>query len=92
MCVYVGILHPPEPVLPGDVPAVHQNGLIMAMIPYILEEDATSKKRYLEGLYVDVGMVVSPGVGTDSVGDECREQAIKVEEKEHGPILVSQGP
>ena len=64
----------------------------MAMIPYILEEDATSKKRYLEGLYVDVGMVVSPSVGTDSVGDECREQAIEVEEKEHGPELVSQSP
>jgi hypothetical protein len=86
----VGILYPSHPVLPGDVAAVDEDGLVVAVIAYVLEEDAASKQRDLEGLYIDVGMVRAPSVGPDAVGDQRREEAVEVEEEEDGPALVSE--
>jgi hypothetical protein len=39
-----------------------ENGLIVSVVADVLEEDATAEEGYLEGLYVDVGMVGAPSV------------------------------
>lgn len=58
------------------------------MISYVLEEYATSQERDLKGLNVDVGVEGVPGVRSDAVGDNCREEAIEVEEEEDGSMRV----
>ena len=65
---------------------MHQNGLVVPMVSYVLEEYATSQERDLKGLDVDVGMEGVPGVGSNAVGDNCREETIEVEEEEDGSV------
>jgi len=64
---HASIPHPAKPVVPCDVSTMDQDRLVVAVVPYVFEEDATAQKRYLEGLDVDVGMVCAPGVGSDSI-------------------------
>jgi hypothetical protein len=61
---------------------MYQNGLVVSVVPYVLEEYAASKQRYLQGLDVDVGSVGAPCVCADSVGYEGGKQAVEVEKKE----------
>jgi hypothetical protein len=63
---------------------VHQDRLIVAVVAYVLEEDAPTERRDLQAGDVDVGVEVAPGVCADGVGYEGREQAVEVEEEEDG--------
>lgn len=56
----------------------------MAVIAYVLEEDAAAERRDLQAGDVDVGVEVAPGVRADGVGYEGRTQAVEVEEEEDG--------
>lgn len=56
----------------------------MAVVAYVLEEDAAAERRDLQAGDVDVGVEVAPGVGSDGVGYESGEQAVEVEEEEDG--------
>lgn len=78
------VLDTAQPVVPGDVAAVDQDGLVVAVVAYVLEEDAAAERGDLQAGDVDVGVEVAPGVGADGVGDEGGEQAVEVEEEEDG--------
>jgi hypothetical protein len=82
--VYAGIPHPAQPVVPGDVAAVDQDCLIVAVVAQVLEEDAAAEQRDLQRGDVDVGLVGAPRVCAYAVGQEGREEAIEVEEEEDG--------
>lgn len=79
-----GIFDATQPIVPGDVPAMHQDCLIMTMISYVFEEEAAAKQRDLEGGNVNVGIEGAPCVCAYGVCDESREQAVEVEEEENG--------
>jgi hypothetical protein len=70
--------------MPGYVARMDQESHIVAMVPDVLEEDATAEKRNLEGLDINVGMISSPGVGADGIGDNGRKYAVEVGEEEDG--------
>jgi hypothetical protein len=70
---------------------MHQDRLIVAVVPDVLEEYAPAQQRDLESLDVDVGVEVVPRVGADSVRDKGREQAIEVEEEEDSPVTCKGG-
>lgn len=57
----------------------------MAVVADVLEEQAASEERDLQGLDVDVGVVGAPGVGANAIRYERRKQAVEVEEEEDGP-------
>lgn len=61
----------------------------MSVVSNALEEDATAEKGDLEGLDVDVGMVVAPCVGANAIRDNCSEQTVKVAEEEDCAFPVS---
>lgn len=63
---------------------MHENGLIMPMVSYVLEKYATAEKRDLEGLDVDVRVILVPSVCPDPIGDKRRKETIEVEEEEDG--------
>jgi hypothetical protein len=52
------------------------------MVADSLEEDATTKQGYLEGLDINIDTEFVPGVGTKAVGNEGCEQPVEVEEEE----------
>lgn len=58
------------------------------MVSYVLEKYATAEKRDLEGLDVDVRVVLVPGVCPDAIGDKRSKETIEVEEEEDGPALA----
>ena len=84
LCIHGSVAHAAQPVVPGDVAAMQQNGLVVGVVAYVLEEDATAEGRDLQAGDVDVGMEVAPGVGADGVGHEGCEEAVEVEEEEDG--------
>lgn len=61
-----------------------QNCLVVCVVSYVLEEDAAAEGRDLQAGDVDVGVEVVPGVGANGIGDQSREQTVKVEEEEDG--------
>lgn len=77
--------HSSQPVVPRDIAAMDQYGLVMTMISYVLEKNATSEGRDLQGLDVDVGAVYAPGVCANAVGNESRKETVEVEEEEDCP-------
>ena len=68
--------------------SVNKYCLIVTMITYILEEDATSQQRNLKSLYVNVGVVCVPGIGSNSIGYQCCKESIEVEQKKDSPFHV----
>ena len=56
----------------------------MPVISYVLEEEAAAEQRDLERGDVDVRAKRAPCVCAYAVGDECREEAVEVEEEEDG--------
>jgi hypothetical protein len=63
---------------------MYQYRLIMAVIPYVLEEEAAAEQRDLERGDVDVRAKGPPCVCAYAVGYESREEAVEVEEEEDG--------
>ena len=79
-----GIFDATQPVVPGNVPAMYQDCLVVTMIAYVLEEEAAAEQRNLKGGDVDVGVKGAPCVCAYGIGDEGCEQAVEVEEEEDG--------
>jgi hypothetical protein len=72
------------------VAVLHQDGLIIAVISKAREEYAAGKEGDLEGLDVDVDSVLVPSVRSYSPGNDGGEDAVEVEQGEHGPGLSQQ--
>lgn len=66
---------------------MNDDGFIMSMIAQLLEEDSSSKQRYLQCLYVYIRSEVAPCVCAYAVRDECREKSIEVAEEEDGAVI-----
>lgn len=84
LCIDGSISHAAQPIVPSDVASVDQDGLVVAVVANVLEEDAAAEGRDLQAGDVDVGVEVAPGVGANGVGDEGGQQAVEVEEEEDG--------
>jgi hypothetical protein len=69
---------PAQPVSPGYVPVLHQDGFVAAVVSKAREEDAAGEQGYLEGLDIDVNSVEVPGVCSDSPGNNGRKYAVEV--------------
>lgn len=52
------------------------------MIAKSLEEDATSKQRYLKSLNIDIDPIFVPSVRSQAIGDKSCEEPVEVEEEE----------
>lgn len=63
---------------------MYQDCFVVAVVAYVLEEDAATEGRDLQAGDVDVGMEVAPCVCANGVGDQGCEEAIEVEEEEDG--------
>lgn len=70
-----------KPISPRHVANLNEDGLVLAMVPYALEEDSTSKQRDLYRLNVDPYSEFTPGIGSKAIRDKSREKAIEVEEE-----------
>lgn len=78
------IPYTPQPVVPGEVAAMHQYRLIVGVVAYVLEEDAAAEGRDLEGGDIYVGVKGVPGIRAYAIGHEGCEEAVEVEEEKDG--------
>jgi hypothetical protein len=67
----------------------------VSVVSDILEEDTPAEERDLQGLDVNVGVVVPPCVPADAIRDDCAEKAVEVAEEEDCPShvrMLGRGP
>jgi hypothetical protein len=69
------------------VAVLHQDGLIVPVVSEARKEYAAGKQGDLEGLDVNVDSVLVPGVCSYSPGNDGGEDAVEVEQGEHGSFL-----
>jgi hypothetical protein len=68
---------------------MNNDSLIVPMIAYVLEEEATAQERYLQGLDVNVGVELVPCVGADGVRHQRCKESIEVEKEKDSPVSIS---
>ena len=66
---------------------MNKQRLIVAVVSYSFEEDSSTEKGYLEGLYVDVNAVFMPGPCSKTERYNSRKESIEVEQEEERPVL-----
>ena len=74
-----------KPVPPCNIAAVHQNSLVVSMVPKTLEKHPPTEERDLEGLYVNPNAVFMPSICTNAVRDQSSKKTVEVEEEEERP-------
>jgi hypothetical protein len=67
LAVYSGRLDRTKPIPPCQIAGLNQYGFVFTMISETFEEYSATKRRYLEGVDIDVDTIVMPSVGADSV-------------------------
>lgn len=83
--IEICLFDPTEPVLPGNISPMNQDGLVVSVVSNVFEEDSPSKQRDLKSLDVEIDTEVMPGICSDGIRHEGSEKPIEVEEEEHGP-------
>lgn len=66
---------------------MYQNGLVISMIFEPFEKYPAAQEGNLQGLYINVYPIFVPGPCSNTVGDEGREEAVKVKEEEESANL-----
>ena len=73
-----------KPVSPSNVTIMHNDSLILRVVPCAFEEKPTSQQGDLQSLNTDVGSIVVPEICSNAIDDQACEEAIEVKEKEDG--------